>query len=89
MSSAYDKNGVTANQRLLLELIEPGLWFDPEDYTILRSIPSRISACKQLADKNILLKRPYSDLGYITFQYMLPVTKANELGIIREALENE
>lgn len=87
--TTYVEHGITANQKLILECIEPGLWFDPQDYENLKKFTSRISACRQMADKKILLKRPYSDLGYITFEYMLPVAKADELGIVRRVIEND
>jgi hypothetical protein len=88
-TTKYDKDGLTFNQRLLLEYLEPGTWFDPEDNKNLRLINSRVSACKQLANKNILLKRPFSDLGYISFQYCLPKSKAKELSIVQRVIENE
>ncbi len=87
-ATQYDEHGLTINQKKALELIEPGVWFDPEDYKNIRHISSRNQFCKQLADKNVLLKRPYSDLGYVAFEYMLPATKAAELGIVRKVSEN-
>jgi len=87
-TTSYDKFGLTNNQRLLLECIEPGVWFDPEDYTKLRLITARNSSCKQLAAKGILLKRPFDDLGYMSFQYCLTAAKSKELGIQHREIDN-
>jgi hypothetical protein len=84
-----DNSDLTANQRLLLEYLIPGEWFDPDTYASLRYIVNRQNSCRHLAIRGILQRRPFSDLGYVSFQFMLTSATAKELKVQHREVESE
>lgn len=89
MPHEKDASKLTPNQRLLLEYVTPGEWFDPDTDPRLIYVHNRGNTCLSLATAGILLKRPFNDLGYISFQYMLPPKTAKALSIIHREVVRE